>query len=211
MADDKNKGSASRRTGAGIGAAVRDAGAAAAGSFWRHLTKADPLTGPLINAAGTLVGTQGGRVMTRDFLEGAVSGNPNKPAPRVAPKAAAVINPVEAALAQGKAGPQPSITPQDRQLAFLDAVFRKPLTLEQASLASGMLPTTGKPPTAKDTLQGQAALLSQQIFDHQLALAQGDDTKTAAAMEAEYQRRIGIIGVNPLNVAMANNASGEPD
>ena len=199
MADGQSTGSTARQTGARMHAEVAR-GTAGAGRVLGSYAMSSPITALLVK----MFGTQDGRVATRDFVEGAATGNPNKPAPRVAPKPA-VTNPVSAALAQGKAAPPPTISPYDRQLAFLDSVFQQPLTLRQASMASGMLPATGKPPSAGDMIKGQAAQLSQLIFQHQLDEAKGDDTKTAAAMDAEYQRRIGIIGANPLNAALAGS------
>ena len=128
------------------------------------------------------------------------------PAPAAAPE-----RPVEAALAAGRTLPA-EITPYERQLAALNAIFKSPnATLSDLQSATGMLPARPKPPTAKDNVLSETAALSQAIFQNDIKNAEelaktdpeGARALTAKAMEAEFQRRAGLVGLNPMNIAQA--------
>lgn len=110
-------------------------------------------------------------------------------------------------------------TPQERQLAFVDSLFRGPLTMREAQMATGMLPAAGKPRSSKDIVTGDAAALSQAIFQNDIANAEklaesdpeGARALTAKAMEAEFSRRAGLAGLNPMNLAQASMMQGDPE
>lgn len=129
----------------------------------------------------------------------------------VTPAPAVAEQPVEAALAAGRSLPA-EITPYERQLAALNAIFKSPnATLTDLQSATGMLPARPKPPTAKDNALSESAALSQAIFQNDIKNAEelartdpeGARALTAKAMEAEFQRRAGLVGLNPMNLAQA--------
>jgi len=139
---------------------------------------------------------------------GAPSGKPSMDG---AAAVRAVLDPVSQALSQGRAAPA-TLTPYDKQLAALSTILgSSKMTLSDLQAVTGMLPKQNKPFSPKDVMVGQAAAQSQQMFQQQLndaaKLADTDPEKGAAArdaaMAAEFQRRISILGSNPMNVAQA--------
>lgn len=212
-----------RSVGAGINRFVADAMSTYAAPALRRTAQIMPATAIPV----ALGGTQERRVATRDFVEGLFSGN-SQPAPAQAPDKAPVdaeklvklaVDPVNQALAQGRAA-TPTITPYDRQLAALSAILgSRNMTLSDLQAATSMLPKPNKPITAKDTMIGQAALSSQQIFQQQLnaaaELAKSDPEKGAAALDKaraeNFQRQVAILGANPMNVALAQTQLPDPD
>lgn len=131
-------------------------------------------------------------------------------APRVVPKVA-LKDPVAASLAAGRAAAPTPISPHDRQLAALDTILRGPFTRDDLDLVSRSLPAPAKAATYKDTVLGETAKLSQQIFANQIAQAQelaetnpqAARNATAKATDALYQRNAALVGMNPLALAQA--------
>jgi hypothetical protein len=198
------------------GAQVRRAvGNATSGAATRTAMAIPGIAAPLVAPIIATVGSQRGRVAVRDFVDGLI-GNPKggKKAPvqaTPAPAPARARQPVEESLAIGRTA-EPVITPHDRQLAFLDTVFRGPLTMREAAAYSQMLPQqASKAPTAKDTVLGETAKLSQAIYqnaiDQATELAKTDPEGARAITEkatAEYfNRQAGLVGFNPVQLAQA--------
>jgi hypothetical protein len=195
-----------RGAGAAAGNAVRrainDAAATTAATARSALPTA--ILGPGIGTAVAPLMDRQTVVAAREFVEGAATGKATK-APRKAP-AAKAATPKAAAQGGTAAAKQPTlkIMPQDRQMAYLDAVFREPLSLRQASLASGMLPaSTAKAPTAKDSIYQAAALTAEAMFQQEKALADklaaAGDREGALAQELKattnrYQNLAALVG-----------------
>ena len=106
------------------------------------------------------------------------------------------------------------ITPQDRQMALIDAILQQPNTLRQATTAVGMLPAPHYQ-SQKDISGGQSDQLNTGMLNAQLAdiaaqkKAGTIDDKQAQegaekATNAFFQRRAMTWGFNPLNNAIAN-------
>lgn len=116
---------------------------------------------------------------------------------------------VEAAMAKGRAAP--AVTPQARALAAIDTILRGPFTLKEFETAVGALPAPAKPQTTKNTVLGQTAELSQQIFQNQITQAQElakSDPESAQAAVAKatddyFKRNSGLVGFNPADLVNA--------
>lgn len=190
-----------------------------------HMTAAtNPATIPY-----EVLSHQSNRVAIRDFIDG-LMGNPKGGArtpvqPAAAPTSldqATAAQAARVALAAGR-GAQNPITPQDRVAAFIDSQFQGPLTMREAAAFSGMLPdvataraASGKGPKAKDTVLGQTAQLSQEIYQNQIDQAkalmatdpEGARAATEKATQDYFNRQAGLVGFNPTNLAQAALMAG---
>lgn len=107
--------------------------------------------------------------------------------------------------------PEKKLTPQEKQLAYLDSVFGGALTLNQAAAATSMLPASPKPRSEKDITQGLMRETSQAVFADavkQATALEGVDPEGAKllvekAREDYFQRLASTMGFNPLNLGMA--------
>jgi hypothetical protein len=143
-----------------------------------------------------------------------VAGRPGDEEPVAARPAAAAAR---AAAATPEA--EAVITPQDRQLAFVDTLLRGPVTLREAQAATSMLPAPAKAQTNKDKLYGATDELAQSIFASQVAgareLAATDPVGAKAIVEKAtdeyYKRRIAILGVDPGKLELANLLNAEEE
>ena len=108
-------------------------------------------------------------------------------------------------------------TPFERQLAFVDSMFRGPLTLREAQAASGMLPAPPKPQTDKDAAFGDTAAISRAIFQNDInnAIEKGKTDPaagqelTAKALEQRFARQAALFGTNPMNLAYATQPQSD--
>ena len=109
----------------------------------------------------------------------------------------------------------PTVNPQAGQLAFLDALFRRPLTLHQAQVATGLIPAPMKPPTPVDQAKAQNATIADGLFQNavtqlQQQLASGAITKEQQseamqkATDDYFRKRVAAVGGNPYNISLAD-------
>ena len=189
-------GAALRAAGAGL--RLARAGAGAAGGVM-----------PLLRRAAIPLGLAG--VAAADRIS---SENPETPVNRVKPKAA---DPVTQAMQQGRQmTPDQFVTPRDRLNAYIDTVFRTGATIREAQALGGMVESTPRPQTTKNTVLGQTAQLSQAIYADQIAQAQQlgkTDPEAARAVVAKatsdyFNRNAGLVGFDPTKLAQAQLMAG---
>lgn len=181
------------------------------GTAARFLTgRAGPGLMPVVAAAAPKASTVAKAAGAAGLIGLSVAGGQDNTVTPAKP-VAAPEKPVEAALAAGRTLPA-EITPYERQLAALNAIFKSPnATLTDLQSATGMLPKPNKPASAKDNVLSETTALSQAIFQNDIKNAEelaktdpeGARALTAKAMESEFQRRAGLVGLNPMNIAQA--------
>lgn len=181
-----------------------------------------PLAELAVDAPAALAGlfTQEGRVKTREGFD-LLAGNPyGGPKYAVQPE-----NPVAQALAQGRtAAPPREIPAVDRQSQLIAAILGSNLTVDEATKVTSILPAAaggGKAPSAKDNVLGNAAKLSEALFQNQVnqatELAKTDPVGARAivdkATQDHFARQAGLVGFNPVQLAQAAllNGAGEEE
>lgn len=151
--------------------------------------------------------TQEGRIKVRsgwDTLTGQPYGGEKVP-----------VQPVEDALAQGREAmndPE-AIVPADRQSQLIASILGSGLTIKEAATMAGILPqTTGKSaPNTKAVVMSQAAALSRELYEDQVAKARAleatdpDGAKAAVESAAKnyFNQTAGLVGFNPVQLAQA--------
>lgn len=97
-------------------------------------------------------------------------------------------------------------TPTDRLNAFLQAAMSMPQSVASMQGVTAMIPKQALPkqPTAKDSLLGQAALISQGQYAQDLKDAADDPAKASKAVDAYFRRQATLLGSNPMNVSLAD-------
>lgn len=92
---------------------------------------------------------------------------------------------VQQALEVGRSAP-PTITPQDRLLAYVDNILRGPATIREVQAAAGLIPQQGKPPSGRDQAVGTASSIADATYTAELQKAQTIDDQ--ATQDAEIQK-----------------------
>lgn len=118
-------------------------------------------------------------------------------------------------LAAGAAAPE-ALTPRAQLDTYLSNLLEKGATVRQVAALGPLVEGTPKPRTFKDTVAGQAAQLSQDVFANQVQslqaqLAKGDineeqaRAEVAKATEAHFNRQAGLASsFDPTKLAMAS-------
>ena len=151
---------------------------------------------------------QENRVAVRDFVGGLFGNDSNAVATALtAPRSSSAMGDGSVTVAMPKARPAVAddapLTPQERQLAYLDTMFKKPLSMRQAVALTGLLPAPGKAPSVKDVRLSQAAEASNMLYSQAIAAAQQEpDTAKAQALfksasKEHYRRMLAEGGGNP--------------
>lgn len=120
---------------------------------------------------------------------------------------------VDTAMRQGRAAPT-VVTPREQLNAFISNVLGQGASINQVRALGDLVEGTPRPVSAKDAMTGQTALLSQQIFERQLAALQAqlaDGSITQADFDAGvtglqgqlFTRNAGLVGLNPAQLAQA--------
>lgn len=121
---------------------------------------------------------------------------------------------VDRAMAQGRTAPA-VVTPRDQLNQFISSVLGQGASINQVRALGDLVEGTPRPATAKDTMMGQTALLSQQIFQRQMEalqaqLADGSidqatfDAGVTGLQDQMFNRNAGLVGLNPAQLAEAN-------
>jgi hypothetical protein len=196
------KESVARGWGAAISRRLKAVGEDASAGAQKAINVNFPTLGPII-------GTQGGRVGTRDFVEGlmgvpavsrAVAGTAAKAATGTAAKAAA----------------KPAVTPAkeldmyERQARFVGGLFSGGLSMREAQAASGMMPRRAVL-DPKDHATAVATELTQAQYAQRIASAERlkESDPDAAVAERDsatkelLDRMLLLSGANPANMALA--------
>lgn len=206
MAEKKPQSGIAHRTGQ----AAADVIGRIPGEFARTLLGAVGSVAPVVQALPAIIPS--GQSIRRfgEGLRGEAEGSTD--AVRAAPKRAAA-----AAASKPAAAPKApeTITPQARQLAYLDNILKQPLTLRQLSMATGMMPAPTKPRSAEDVILSQTAGISDQLFQADLTAAtkafqQGTpdyDTAVQSAVKNYYERNAALSGIDLQKAALAELVS----
>lgn len=221
------KTSTARSVGARINRAFSEAPSTAGTVLQSVLSAISPGASLVAHA----IGSQQNRVATRDFVEGLAGVD-------AAPVAAALTAPrsfndvsavgrgaVTVALPQARPaapkavilpGTAADLTPAERQAAFVDSLFRHPLTLEQATAATGIMQKPDKQRTYKDSIIPDLVNQSTELYKEAVAQATAEpDTAKAQEMLTQarkdhFNRVLPLAGGNPLNVASAGLIDQDP-
>jgi hypothetical protein len=141
----------------------------------RTMNSAAGVASTLVPGAAALVpiakvaSSQRGRVAVRNAIQ-ELTGTKPEPVPVVQNRGVGPIEPITAALQQGRAAPvQP--TTMDRVNGAVEAILSRPFTIRQAQAAVGMAPAAAKPPTAKDNMLTTAGGIADTLYKADLAKA----------------------------------------
>lgn len=167
--------------------------------------------GALPNFVGGLVGSQGSSEVRRPQGGASVAGGVG-PQGNYTPQQLAARDSVTQALQQGRAA-EAAVTPQDRLTAFVDSVFQRPVTLEQAQMAAGVLPASAPAASAKDKAVGAATSTADATYQAEIQRAQQLQDQTARdeaiqkATDRYFNRLATVAGANVSNLSLADFAN----
>lgn len=211
-----------RGAGASVNRTVRESASRALSDVARSI----PVFGPAI----PVLASKPARVATRDFVEGALTGEAEVQPRRQTVQASGpslrdvfVNRPVKTAQAAGKyiaAVDKTNITPEQYASAVAATILSRPTTtLNQATQASGLIPARGTPQTAKDSLYGGYRNAAEAIYAQQIAqatkLAETDQEAAVALQESatkEFLRNLGAVlqGGLPAGLTIADAIEQDP-
>ena len=205
---DMINASARGETGRAAGASLRRAVTVPVGMAYDAASLAghgvvnalDPIRRGVMGVLGGFAGSDGTTTVNKAYT----------PPAAVAPAA----NPVAAAMVAGRDAPQ-AITAHDQMLAQLSTILGSGnATMSDLKSVSGMLPAPAKAVSPKDTVTGDIAKHSKDIYDAEIASivaarkAGEIDQKTGQQMvqkaaRDQFLRGTALVG-NPLSFAQAN-------